>query len=53
LELYDSGATRHLTPYLDDITNVVNVPPLSFSSANRGAFTASSRGEMIIDVPNG
>ena len=29
-ELYDSGCTKHITPYQDDITNFVDIPPKPF-----------------------
>ena len=29
-ELYDSGCTKHITPYRDDITNFVDIPPKTF-----------------------
>ncbi|KIY44251.1 hypothetical protein FISHEDRAFT_27573, partial [Fistulina hepatica ATCC 64428] len=51
--LIDSGATRHITPYRNNLEAVEDVPPITFSSANRGSFTAMSRGEMLINVPNG
>ncbi|KAF8159068.1 hypothetical protein K438DRAFT_1860390 [Mycena galopus ATCC 62051] len=31
-ELYDSGTTRHITPFRDEMTNFVEIPPKSFSA---------------------
>jgi hypothetical protein len=52
-ELYDSGCTRHISPYRKDFESFVEIPPMSFSAANKGKFSALGKGEMVIDVPNG
>ncbi|KAI0037752.1 hypothetical protein FA95DRAFT_1459436, partial [Auriscalpium vulgare] len=52
-ELYDSGTTRHISPYLDDFENYREIPPRRFTAANQQGFAATGVGEMVIDVPNG
>ncbi|KAJ7645778.1 hypothetical protein B0H17DRAFT_939361, partial [Mycena rosella] len=52
-ELYDSGTTRHITPFRDELNNFVEIPPRSFSAANKSGFSAVGQGDMVIDVPNG
>ena len=52
-ELYDSGCTRHISPYREDFESFTEIPPMSFSAANKQRFKASGKGEMVIDIPNG
>ncbi|KAF7288169.1 Retrovirus-related Pol polyprotein from transposon TNT 1-94 [Mycena chlorophos] len=52
-ELFDSGSTRHLTPYRDELTNYVSIPPRNLSAANKSGFSPIGQGDMEIDVPNG
>lgn len=52
-ELYDSGTTRHITPFRDEMTNFVKIPPRSFSAANKSGFSAVGMGDLVVDVPNG
>jgi hypothetical protein len=52
-ELYDSGCTRHISPYREDFESFTEIPPISFSAANKAKFTASGKGEMVIGIPNG
>ncbi len=52
-ELYDSGASRHISPYRDDFADYVEIAPREFSAANEQKFHAVGQGEVTIDVPNG
>ena len=52
-ELYDSGCTKHITPYRDDLTDFVDIPPKSFRAANKQSFSATGTGKLIVDLPNG
>ena len=52
-ELYDSGCTRHISPYREDFESFTEIPPMSFSAANKQKFNALGKGEMVIDIPNG
>ena len=52
-ELYDSGASRHMTPFRDDIVNFVSIVPKSITAADQRVFPAVGKGDMHIEVPNG
>jgi hypothetical protein len=52
-ELYDSGCTQHISPYLGDFDNFVEIPPKAFRTAKEQSFSATGKGEMVIDVPDG
>ncbi|KAI0037775.1 hypothetical protein FA95DRAFT_1473557, partial [Auriscalpium vulgare] len=52
-ELYDSGTTRHISPYREDFVNFRDVAPKTFQAANQGSFSASGAGDLVIEVPNG
>jgi hypothetical protein len=53
VDLYDSGSTQHLSPYRDQFTTYQEIPPKSFTAANKQKFHAMGSGEMIIEVPDG
>jgi hypothetical protein len=54
VELYDSGATRHITPHRDDFTTYSPLtPPIFLNTANQQRFPAIGRGTLAIQVPNG
>jgi hypothetical protein len=53
IEVYDSGCTRHITPYRQVVTNFKEISPKSFQAANRQSFSAVGTGEMVIHIPNG
>ena len=52
-ELYDSGCTKHISPYRDDLIDFVDIPPKSFRAANKQSFSATGIGKLIVDLPNG
>ncbi|KAJ8508349.1 hypothetical protein ONZ45_g9375 [Pleurotus djamor] len=52
-ELYDSGCSRHITPYREDLLNFVDITPRRFSAANKQEFHATGMGDMVVEVPNG
>ncbi|KAG2338445.1 hypothetical protein BDR05DRAFT_840449, partial [Suillus weaverae] len=53
VELYDSGSTRHISPYKERFNSISLIPPKSFTAANKQSFNAVGMGEMVIEVPNG
>jgi Pol polyprotein, beta-barrel domain len=53
IEVYDSGCTRHITPYRQAVMNFKEISPKSFQAANRQSFSAVGKGEMVIHIPNG
>ena len=51
-ELYDSGCTKHISPYREDLIDFVHTPPKSFRAANKQSFSATGAGKLIVDLPN-
>ena len=52
-KIYDSGCSKHLTPYRDALKNFIKIPPKLFCAANKQKMSAVGMGEMTVDVPNG
>ena len=52
-ELYDSGASRHMSPFSHHFTNLCSIPPRPVTAANNHNFYATGMGDLQIDVPNG
>ena len=52
-ELYDSGASRHMSPFQHRFTNLRSIPPRPITAANNRVFYATGLGDLKIDVPNG
>ena len=50
-ELYDSGCTRHISPYREDFESFAEIPSMSFSAANKAKFNATGKDEIVIDIP--
>jgi transposase InsO family protein len=52
-ELYDSGASRHMSPYRHRLINFREIVPKTIIAADQGTFNAIGLGDMKIQVPNG
>jgi hypothetical protein len=52
-ELYDVGASRHMSPYRYQFLNYVPIMPKSITAADKRYFQAIGKGDMRIRVPNG
>ncbi|PPQ83602.1 hypothetical protein CVT26_001384 [Gymnopilus dilepis] len=52
-ELYDSGCTKHLSPFREDFEDFAEIPAKTFNAANKQKFSAIGKGEMVVDIPNG
>jgi mRNA-degrading endonuclease toxin of MazEF toxin-antitoxin module len=52
-ELYDSGASRHMSPYRHHFINYTSIAPKSITAADNGSFLAIGQGDMRISIPNG
>src|SRR5882724_11438235 len=52
-ELYNSGVTRHMTPYWMALTNYATIPPMPINAANQHTFHAIRQGDLPICMPNG
>jgi hypothetical protein len=53
IELYDSGASRHMLPFLHRFKNYRSTPPRAITAANKRTFYAIGTGDLQVDVPNG
>src|SRR6266702_2850332 len=54
VELYDSGATRHISPYKSAFSSYTTLdPPIYLNAANQQKFPAIGVGRLSILVPNG
>ena len=54
VELYDTGATRHISPFRSDFKVYSPLtPPVLLNAANQQRFQAIGSGSMTIQVPNG
>jgi hypothetical protein len=53
VELYDSGATRHISPYKSDFASYTTLdPPVYLNAANQQRFPAIGTGTLTIRAPN-
>ena len=52
-ELYDSGASRHMSPYRDHFENYAPIAPKSITAADKRYFQAVGKGDLRIKIPNG
>ncbi|HEV7735797.1 MAG TPA: reverse transcriptase domain-containing protein, partial [Chlamydiales bacterium] len=52
-DLYDSGASHHMTPHREDFITFQVIVPRPLTAANQGKFHAIGIGDTIIMVPNG
>ena len=53
VEIYDSGATCHMSPYIDAFTNFEFIKPKPISAADNRTFEAIGMGSLNIKIPNG
>src|ERR1700742_4070392 len=52
-DLYDSGASRHMTPFRHRLTNFTSIQSKPITAADKRIFHATGKGDMHIDLPNG
>ncbi|KAI0043512.1 hypothetical protein FA95DRAFT_1498499, partial [Auriscalpium vulgare] len=52
-ELYDSGASRHMSPFRHRFTTYRAIDPRPITAADKRVFYAIGVGDLSIDVPNG
>ena len=52
-ELYDSGASRHMSPFRHRFKNYRSIPPHAITAANKCTFYAIGTGDLRVEVPNG
>ena len=52
-DLYDLGASHHMSPCRKDFINFEQIPDKPLTAPNRERFMAQGIGEMMIKLPNG
>ena len=52
-EIYDSGASRHMSPFRELFTTFRTIPTRHIRAANSHNFQAYGIGDVIVEVPNG
>ncbi|KZT63075.1 hypothetical protein DAEQUDRAFT_645567, partial [Daedalea quercina L-15889] len=53
VDLYDSGASDHMSPYRDAFLTFRETVPRSLNAANQQMFQATGVGDMVVNIPNG
>ena len=53
LEVYDSGATCHMSPYIDAFSDFEFITPKPIYAANNQVFEAIGKGNVQVKIPNG
>jgi hypothetical protein len=52
-ELFDSGASRHMSGYRHRFINFVEIQPKPITTADKHQSYANGKGDMYLEVPNG
>lgn len=52
IDLYDSGASHHMSPYRDSFVTFREITPRGLKAANQEEFSATGMGDVLIRVPN-
>ena len=52
-KLYDSGASRHMSPYHEHFVLYQEIPPRAITAADKRVFYAAGTGDLEIEVPHG
>ena len=52
-DLYDSGASRHMSPFRHRFLTFEDIEPRPIAAADKRVFQATGKGEIRIEVPNG
>jgi len=52
-ELFDSGASCHMSGYRHRFLNFVQIEPNPITAADKRTFYATGKGDMYLEVPNG
>jgi hypothetical protein len=53
IELYNSGASRHMSPYCQNFINLVRIKGGTLTAADGQEFMATGLGNMHVELPNG
>src|SRR6267378_1890731 len=52
-DLYNSGASRHISPFREQFLMYQNIPHHPITTANNRTFNAIGKGDIAVDVPHG
>ena len=52
-ELYNSGASRHMSPLCDCFVTYQEIPPHPITVVDKRVFYTIGIGDVVIDIPNG
>jgi hypothetical protein len=53
IDLYDLGATRHMSGFRHKFVNMVEIDPIPIRTADKRTFEATAKGKMLTYLPNG
>ena len=53
MELFDSGASRHMSSYRNQFIDYKAIVPKSITAADNHTFQAIGKGDLMISIPNG
>ena len=51
--MYDSGASRHMSRFRHKFINIVEIKPVPITAADKRTFQATTKGKMLVHIPNG
>ena len=52
VDLYDSGATRHMLGFFHKFTNFITINLIPITADDKQTFQATGKGDMYVNVPN-
>src|SRR5271168_753274 len=53
IDLYDSGASRHMSGFRHRFINFVKITPKPITTADKRSFSAVGKGDILVYLPNG
>ena len=53
IDLYDSGASRHMSGFRHKFIDLVDIKPIPITAADKQTFQATGKGKLLIHIPNG
>jgi Reverse transcriptase (RNA-dependent DNA polymerase)/gag-polypeptide of LTR copia-type/GAG-pre-integrase domain len=53
VDLYDSGASRHMSGFRHKFIDLVEIKPIPITAADKRTFQATGKGKLLIHIPNG
>ena len=53
IDLYDSGASRHMSGFRHKFIDIVEIKPVPITAADKRIFQATAKGKILVHIPNG